>query len=162
MISNLLIVGACTLMLVTSSTASGKLGYDEKCSMLAQVGSVFGGNDENSCNTDKNLVCMNENCVCIPGTAYEKNLLESFVGGGSCVGAANSPCLGDEHDKSTRCVKNSECSGEKVGICKCNEGFHSSDGYCSGSSVIQITGYTLFGVIALFMSMSNVFFDRSN
>jgi len=135
--TNLQVISIFALACLTASvSAGGKKDFEQECSMLSQVSNVFTKeqNDEpNACNTDKGLICVGNKCKCSPGKAYEQGILGGVFGGGTCVGAANRPCL--PNDESTRCVSHAECTGQGLGLCTCKEGYSATlEGHCSNAS----------------------------
>ena len=145
MVSNKILVFVGLLALAATVSAGGRRDYDDECSITSQVSNIFtsdSNDDPNACNTDKGLICgPSRRCTCLPGHVFEKSGILSVFSGGKCVVAANFPCS----SKESTCAANAECDR----ICRCREGYHAKDGFCSnGSGKISISAFYLIGLIA--------------
>jgi len=131
---------------------SGKKDFQETCSITDSL-NPFNKDDSETCNSEKNLMCLTGKCGCTPiVSVYQESIFGAIGFGkflGGCVGAAERPCI------NSNCVRNARCKGDRVAICLCNEGYQAdSEGFCSSGSNF---GPAIFAILlmALFAKILN-------
>lgn len=132
---------ALVVCLFVTASAGGSKGYGDEC-IIGVLAGVGVGNEADTCNDDKHLMCLGKTCKCSPEYVYQNGWLGLEFLGGGCKVRANFPCS----ESGTGCVTNSHCKT----ICQCDEGYRMnlSEGSCTNGAVKNV-GLTMIPLFLL-------------